>query len=77
AEYFEQMLDGLAKALVDSNGTDVRLRDLTSGLAADSVAVAKASFAYEPVTARIVAQAHARPDAVALVDGEEEVTYAQ
>ncbi|MBW8837979.1 MAG: AMP-binding protein, partial [Burkholderia sp.] len=77
AGYFEQMLDGLAKALVDSNRTDVRLRDLTSDLAADSVAVAKTAFAYEPVTARIAAQAHARPDAVALVDGDEEVTYAQ
>ncbi|WP_318268452.1 condensation domain-containing protein, partial [Paraburkholderia terricola] len=36
-----------------------------------------AAFAYELVTARIAAQASARPDAIALVDGEEQVTYAQ
>ncbi|MFL9981612.1 condensation domain-containing protein, partial [Paraburkholderia graminis] len=43
----------------------------------DAARCMPAAFAYEPVTARIVAQAHARPDAVALVDGDEEVTYAQ
>ncbi|MFM0690622.1 condensation domain-containing protein, partial [Paraburkholderia strydomiana] len=35
------------------------------------------TFAYEPVTTRIAAQARARPEAVALVDGDEHVTYAQ
>ncbi|MFM0530011.1 condensation domain-containing protein, partial [Paraburkholderia strydomiana] len=35
------------------------------------------TFAYEPVTARIAAQARARPEAVALIDGDEQVTYAQ
>ncbi|WP_035570972.1 condensation domain-containing protein, partial [Paraburkholderia graminis] len=43
----------------------------------DAARCMPAAFAYEPVTTRIVAQAHARPDTVALVDGDEEVTYAQ
>ncbi|SDI90976.1 Phosphopantetheine attachment site, partial [Paraburkholderia phenazinium] len=35
------------------------------------------AFAVEPVTARIAARAAARPDAIALSDGSEQVTYAQ
>jgi cytochrome oxidase Cu insertion factor (SCO1/SenC/PrrC family) len=36
-----------------------------------------AAFAYEPITARIALQARERPDAIALVDGDEHFTYAQ
>ncbi|WP_035476053.1 non-ribosomal peptide synthetase, partial [Burkholderia sp. WSM2230] len=77
AGYFEQMLDCLVTALVESHDTDVRVRDLTTGHTADFAATSAVSFTYEPVTARIAAQARERPDAIALVDGNDQVTYAQ
>jgi len=78
AEYFERMLGCLANALVEGDDPHVRLRDLPT----DDAPFAKSprlpsTFAYEPVTARIAAQARARPEAVALIDGDEHVTYAQ
>ncbi|SDI76260.1 amino acid adenylation domain-containing protein, partial [Paraburkholderia phenazinium] len=76
AEHFERMLDRLATALVEAGDPDVRLRDLARGDAPEVVAV-PAAFAFEPVTARIAARAAARPDAIALSDGSEQVTYAQ
>ncbi|WP_243672459.1 amino acid adenylation domain-containing protein, partial [Paraburkholderia kirstenboschensis] len=78
-EYFERMLDCLATALVEGNDPHVRLRDLPTDDATPFTTPPRlpAAFAYEPVTARIAAQAHARPEAVALVDGDEHVTYTQ
>ncbi|MGY6120420.1 amino acid adenylation domain-containing protein (plasmid) [Paraburkholderia strydomiana] len=78
AEYFERMLDCLATALVEGDDPHVRLRDLPT----DDAPSAKSprlpsTFVYEPVTAQIAAQARARPEAIALVDGDEHVTYAQ
>ncbi|MEX3753801.1 amino acid adenylation domain-containing protein, partial [Paraburkholderia phenoliruptrix] len=77
AAYFERMLDCLAAALVDSHGSDVRVRDLLIDRTPNLNVARATAFGYEPITTRIALQARERPDAVALVDGDEHVTYAQ
>ncbi|WP_114811402.1 non-ribosomal peptide synthetase, partial [Paraburkholderia kururiensis] len=64
AVHFERVLERMTQLLETSD--DARLRDIATDDTSVQHAPAPCAFPFEPVTARIEAQAQARPDAVAI-----------